>query len=106
MDEPTIETGPSDGPCSILDALKVLDGILVEVKEKVGDPVALTHVMGRLATLVEDVLPGLVKMTAGPEEKAQLVLVKEKIAEVERLLQTRVGILTGFSLHLKDLVEG
>ena len=62
--------------------------------------------MSKLTELVDEVLPRLSGLDMGPEEKAQMVQVQMQIAEIERHLQMRGSILSGFSLHLKDMVQG
>jgi hypothetical protein len=91
---------------TVLETLELLDGILVEAREKVGDPDALTMIAHKLAILVEEALPRLAGMGSTPEEKAQMVQVRGQLEELERVLQTRQGILAGFSHFLKETVEG
>lgn len=91
---------------TVRETLELLDGILVEAREKVGDPDALTMIAQRLATLVEEAAPRLAEMGSTPEDKAQLVRVRGQLEELERVLHSRQGILAGFPHFLKEMVEG
>ena len=93
-------------PETVLATLEMLDSILMEVREKVGDQNALADILPKLVELVGEALPRLADLKTGPEEKAQMVRLREQIAELERLLQTRESILARFSLYLKERVEG
>ena len=88
------------------DILKMLQSSLSEIGENLGDPGALAPVMSKLTELVDEVLPRLSGLEMGPEEKAQMVQVQMQIAEIERHLQMRGSILSGFSLHLKEMIQG
>lgn len=100
-------TPPSAQPSqTVLETLEMFEGILTEAREKLGDLGALAVTLTKLVELVEGGLPQLAGIKATPEEKAQMVRLRERIDELERLLQTRESILAGFSLYLKEMVEG
>jgi C4-dicarboxylate-specific signal transduction histidine kinase len=102
----TMTSVSSQQPQTMLETLEMLKGILMEAREKVGDLDALTVTLTKLVELVGEGLPQLAGIAATPEEKAQMVQLREQIDELERLLQTRESILAGFSLYLKEMVEG
>lgn len=106
MGDVTLTTASAQDRETMLDALEMLKRILMEARDKLGDPGALSVILSKLATLVTEDLPSLGKMKATPEEKARMVQLQEQIDELERLLQTRDSILAGFSLYLKEMVEG
>lgn len=91
---------------TVLETLTALDGVLMAARDKIGDPVALAEILPRLDALVSEALPCLAQAQTGPEEKAQLLQLRERIGEVERLLQARGSILAGFSHYLKETVAG
>lgn len=96
----------TDDPKTVLETLEMLDGILVEAREKVGNPGALATILPVLAELVAETLPRLADLETGPEEKAQMVRLRAQIVELERILQDRQSIFAGFSLYLKETVAG
>ena len=94
------------GQTTAQEILKMLQSSLSVIGENLGDPGALAPVMSKLTQLVDEVLPRLSGLEMGPEEKAGMVQVQMQIAEMERHLQMRGSILSGFSLHLKDMAQG
>lgn len=106
MDELTVTSASIAEPQTVLETLEMLEGILTEAREKVGDLGALSVILDKLVALVGGGLPRLAGRVATPEEKARMVSLREQIDELERFLQTRESILAGFSLYLKEMVEG
>lgn len=106
MGDPTMTEVSTHDPQTVLETLEMLDGILVEARDKVRDPEALTMIAHRLATLLEEASSRLAGMGSTPEEKARMVRVRGQLEELERVLQTRQSILAGFSHFLKETVEG
>ena len=91
---------------SMPETLEMLDGILKQASASIGDPGALAAILDKLVGLLADDVQRLAAIGAGPEDKARMVRLKTQIVELERLLQTRESILTGFSRYLKETVEG
>jgi hypothetical protein len=106
MDERTMSAVTTDDGRSMPETLEMLDSILMQARANIGDPGALAAILDKLGGLIADDLPRLAAMGAGPDEKAQMVRLQTQIVELERLLQTRESILTGFSRYLKEMVEG
>lgn len=88
------------------DMLGMLEGTLVEARAHSGDPGALAPIISKLVGLVEEGLPRLSGLQMGPEEKAVMLRLQAQIAELERFLQIRAGVLAGFSLYLREFAEG
>lgn len=106
MAEPTDHTDVGQAQHVVQDMIDQLDAILVDLRIKVADPAALGEAVESLAVLVDGGLEGLVGMEAGPETKAQMVRLRAQIAELEQNLQNQQSILAGFSIYLRELVEG
>ncbi|WP_439138078.1 hypothetical protein [Roseicyclus sp.] len=106
MAEPTEHTQARLDRHAVQDKLDLLDAILAEVRSNVGDPAALGVIVQNLSTLVEEGLPDLAGTDTEPDAKAQMLRLRAQIAELEQLLHTHQSILAGFSIYLKELVEG
>ncbi|WP_416914069.1 hypothetical protein [Seohaeicola sp.] len=106
MAEPSEHADTNSDQQVLGDTLNQLDALLVDLRENVGDPAALGVIVQNLVALVEGGLAGLAGMEPVPEAKAQMVRLRGQITELEQLLHNHQSILSGFSVYLKELVEG
>lgn len=106
MADPTEHADTTLEGKAVRDSLDQLDALLGELREKIGDQVALGVIVPNLATLVEGGLADLAAMETGPEAKAKMARLRMQITELEQLLHNHQSILAGFSVYLKELVEG
>lgn len=106
MDELPIDAAVIKDGQHALETLQGLEGLLQEARQAIGDPDAFGEVLNKLARLTEGELRQLVQLKIGAEEKAQIVRLQAQIVELERVLQTRVSVFSGFSQYLKTLVDG
>jgi len=95
----------NDGQCA-LETLQKLRGLLHEARQTICDPNAFGKVLDNLIRLIESDLPQLTHMKITAEEKAEINRLQAQIAEMEHVLQLRVGIFAEFSQYLKTLIDG
>jgi hypothetical protein len=106
MADPIPDTDARHDQHAVQGKLDLLDAILADVRKSVGDPAALGVIVTTLSTLVEEGLPDLAGVDAGPDAKAQILRLRAQIAELEQLLHNHQSILAGFSNYLRESVEG
>ena len=89
-----------------LETLAAFETRLKALTEHMGDPAELVPAVNALVKLVEEGFPRLSEMDMGPDEKVKMVQLQGQIAEMEQILQMRGSMLSGFSLHLKEMIQG
>ena len=94
------------GQPTALEALAAFETRLKAITEHMGDPAELVPAVNALVKLVEEGFSRLSEMDMGPDEKVKMVQVQGQIAEMEQILQMRGSMLSGFSLHLKEMIQG
>lgn len=83
-----------------------LDGALTHVRENLHDLDALEDAVAELTQITTTGLTGLRACDLSADDRDQAELVLQKLHQLEQKLHLRGSILTGFSLKLKELVEG
>lgn len=94
------------GQPTALETLAAFETRLKAITEHMGDPAELVPAVNALVKLVEEGFPRLSEMDMGPDEKVKMGQVQGQIAEMEQILQMRGSMLSGFSLHLKEMIQG
>jgi len=106
VDELPNQTAVTNDGQFALETLQGLSGLLQEAHQTISDPYAFSMVLNKLIRLIESDFQQLTQMQITAEEKAEIIRLQAQIAEMERVLQMRAGILSGFSQYLKTLIDG
>ena len=93
------------GEKSMIDTIDLLEKLMTDARMRASDPEVLHHVVHGLTDLVNVSLARFVPNDIGSDEKARLVQLSESIVELERALRNRQGVLTAFSVHIKEMVN-
>lgn len=83
-----------------------LDGVLTQVSENLHDLDILEKTITELTTITTTDLAVLRASDLSDANRDQAELVLQKLHQLEQKLHLRGSILAGFSLKLKELIEG